>query len=220
MRTKITSCPHRKKGIAIVLVIGLVAVMMPVLFMLSRIGTSQSQLAMKYHENLLSETIAFSAGNAGLSRLQGNLRGYQNLPDEICGDNKYALNLRPTGLGFFKQNLYFLLCKAAVKNHSYTLMAEAEQFRPEPDPPVMVITRDYWNTVEPYEIELMADVLAMQNYRGIDLLRFEETKAFELGSTGTQYSDEMTAKTSRLPEELQTDWAEAINNLVAEKLSL
>lgn len=210
---------NARSGVAIVMVVGLVAIMMPVLFMLSRIGSSQTQLAIKYHENLLTETVAFSGSNSGLSRLQGNIRGYQNLPDEMSGENKYGLNLRPTGMGFFGQTMYFLLSSAAIKNHSYTLMAEAEQFQPEPAPPVLVISRDYWNTVEPYEISLMADVLGMQNYRGIDLLRLEETRTYERKSTDLQYRDEMTAKKPRLPAELQTVWDAMVVTLVEEKIS-
>ena len=202
-----------------VMVIGLVAIMMPVIFMLSRIGGSQTQLAIKYHENLVAETVAFSGSNAGLSRLQGNLRGYQDLPDESSGAEKYALNLRPTGMGFFGQTLYFLLTSARIKSHNYTLMAEAEQFKPEPAPPVLVISRDYWNTVEPYEISLMADVLGMQNYRGIELLRLEETRAFERSSTESAYRLQMQNKQSRLPSDIRSDWATIVETLVSEKIS-
>lgn len=208
-----------RRGVAIVMVIGLIAIMMPILFMLSRIGSSQIQLAHKYSENLLTETVAFSGSNSGMSRLQGNIRGYQNLPNETSGGESFALNLRPTGQGFFGQTLYFLLTSAAIKNHSYTLMAEAEQFQPDPAPPVLVISRDYWNTVEPYEINLMADVLGMQNYRGIELLRLEETRTFERESTALQYVDEMKAKKARLPAGLQTDWDGIVVTLSAEKLT-
>lgn len=201
------------------MVIGLIAIMMPILFMLSRTGSSQTQLAIKYHENLLTETVAFSGSNSGLSRLQGNIRGYQNLPDETSGGEKFALNLRPTGQGFFGQTMYFLLTSAEIKNHSYTLMAEAEQFQPDPAPPVLVIARDYWNTVEPYEINLMADVLGMQNYRGIELLRLDETRDYEKTSTSQQYTDEMKSKKAKLPAALQTDWDNIVVTLLAEKLS-
>ncbi len=208
-----------RKGVAMVMVIGLVAIMMPVIFMLSRIGGSQTQLAIKYHENLVAETVAFSGSNAGLSRLQGNIRGYQDLPDETSGEDKFSLNLRPTGAGFFGQTLYFLLTRAKIKTHNYIMMAEAEQFKPEPAPPVLVISRDYWNTVEPYEISLMADVLSMQNYRGMELLRLEETRTFERKSTEPQYKSEMSGKKSSLPAFLQTDWDSIVTTLVSEKLS-
>ncbi|HNX78149.1 MAG TPA: hypothetical protein PLM07_15265 [Candidatus Rifleibacterium sp.] len=209
----------RRHGVAMVMVIGLIAIMMPVIFMLSRIGGSQTQLAIKYHENLVAETVAFSGSNAGLSRLQGNIRGYQDLPDESSGEEKYALNIRPTGAGFFGQTLYFLLTNAKIKSHNYTLMAEAEQFKPEPTPPVLVISRDYWNTVEPYEISLMADVLSMQNYRGMELLRLEETRTFERQSTLDQYKSEMQAKKLRLPAEIQSGWDKIVTTLVDEKIS-
>jgi hypothetical protein len=219
MLLKITKQNKCRRGVAMVMVIGLVAIMMPVIFMLSRIGGSQTKLAMKYHENLIAETVAFSGSNAGLSRLQGNLRGYQDLPDEGSGEHKFSLNLRPTGMGFFGQTLYFLLTNAKVKTHNYTLMAEAEQFKPDPAPPVLVISRDYWNTVEPYEISLMADVLGMQNYRGMELLRLEETRTFERKSTEQQYKSELQAKKPRLPEEMRQNWDKVVTTLVSEKLS-
>jgi len=208
-----------RQGVAMVMVIGLVAVMMPIIFMLSRLGSSQTQLAFRYHENLVAETVAFSGSNAGLSRLQGNLRGYQHLPDESSGSEKYALNLRPTGMGFFGQTLYFMLTNARIKTHNYTLMAEAEQFKPEPDPPVLVIARDYWNTVEPYEISLMADVLGMQNYRGSELLRLEETRKFERESNEALYRREMQSKKVKLPSEIRSEWDEITEALVGEKIS-
>jgi len=216
---KLRQYESTRKGVAMVMVIGLVAIMMPVIFMLSRIGGSQTQLAIKYHENLVAETVAFSGSNAGLSRLQGNIRGYQDLPDETSGEEKFSLNLRPTGAGFFGQTLYFLLTRARIKTHNYIMMAEAEQFNPEPSPPVLVISRDYWNTVEPYEISLMADVLSMQNYRGMELLRLEETRTFERKSTEQQYKSEMDSKKSSLPVPLQTDWDSIVTALVSEKLS-
>lgn len=81
---------------------------------------------------------------------------YQRLPGSTrrnFGRRQVSLNLRPTGAGFFGQTLYFLLTRAKIKTHNYVMMAEAEQFKPEPSPPVLVISRDYWNTVEPYEIQ-------------------------------------------------------------------
>lgn len=219
MLTELRQPEAPRKGVAMVMVIGLVAIMMPIIFMLSRIGGSQTQLAVKYHENFVAETVAFSGSNAGLSRLQGNIRGYQDLPDETSGEDKFSLNLRPTGAGFFGQTMYFLLTRARIKTHNYIMMAEAEQFKPEPAPPVLVISRDYWNTVEPYEISLMADVLSMQNYRGMELLRLEETRTFERKSTEQQYKSEMSGKKSSLPAPLQTDWDAMVTALVSEKLS-
>lgn len=209
-----------RKGVAIVMVIGLVAIIVPVLYLLSQMGTSQTKLAFKYHENLLAETTAFSGSNAGISRLHGNLRGYQNLTNQLIGDEAYSLNLRPTGKGFFEQSLYYLLASGKIKNHSYTIMAEAEQFEPQPSPPVLVITRDFWNTVEPYEIDQAADVLSMQNDRGVDLLRLDETRDYEKNATPSQYSSEMRAKSGMLPTELVPDWSEVVDNLTTEKLTM
>lgn len=211
--------PHSRNGVAIIMVIGLITVMMPILFMLSQMGTSQTKQAMKFHENLLTEMVAFSGSNAGYSRLKGNLRGYQNLANQIAGDHHYSLNIRPTGEGFFKQDLYYLMANSRINQHYYTLMAEAEQFNPEPDPPVLVITRDFWNTVEPYEINVMADVLSMQNYRGLELLRLDETRDYERKSTEDQYKSEMGAKQGRLPPELTADWTAIVSLLAEDKMS-
>ncbi len=202
------------------MVIGLIAIIMPILYLLSQLGSSQTKLALKYHENLLTETTALSGSNAGISRLRGNLRGYQNLTNQLIGDKSYALNLRPTGKGFFKQDLYFLLANSKVKSHHYAIMAEAEQFKPSPSPPVLVISRDYWNTVEPYEIDQVADVLSMQNDRGIGLLRLDETRDYEKNATADQYESELLAKSSMLPVELRSDWVEIVENLKLEKLSM
>lgn len=211
---------NNRNGIALVMVIGLVAIIVPVLYLLSQMGTSQTKLAFKYHENLLTETTAFSGSNAGISRLRGNLRGYQNLTNQLIGEETYSLNLRPTGKGFFEQDLYFLLANSKIKNHHYALMAEVEQFNPQPSPPVLIIARDYWNTVEPYEIDQVADVLSMQNDRGIDLLRLDETREYEKNATPSQYSSELRAKSTMLPSELVPDWSEAVENLTSEKLSM
>ncbi len=207
-----------RNGVAMVMVIGLITIMVPVLFLLSQMGTSQTRMAMKYHDNLLTENTALIGAAAGFSRLRGNLRGYQNLPNEIIGENTYNLNLRPTGEGFFKQDLYYLLASSKIERYSYTLMSEAEQFHPEPDPPALVITRDFWNTIEPYEINVMADVLSMQNYRGVELLRLEETRDFERNSTPDIYKRELLMKRARLPEELTRDWPDIVEVLASEKL--
>ncbi len=97
-------------------------------------------------------------------------------------------------------------------------MAEAEQFHPEPNPPVLVITHDYWNTVEPYEINIMADVLSMQNYRGLEMLRLDETREYERNLSEGEYVKEMQAKRGLLPAEVASAWSEVVNRLANEKL--
>lgn len=209
---------HYRRGVAIVMVIGLLALVIPLLFMLSQIGSSDIKLAKKFHENLLTESVAFSGANAGFSRLKGNLRGYQDLQNQSIGQHSYDLNLRPTGEGFFKQELYYLLTNSKVGQHNYAIMAEAEQFHPEPSPPVLVITHDYWNTVEPYEINIMADVLSMQNYRGLEMLRLDETREYERNLSEGEYVKEMQAKRGLLPAEVASAWSEVVNRLANEKL--
>lgn len=207
-----------RRGVAMIMVIGLVILVIPLIYMLSQIGSSDIRIAKKLHENLLSESVAFSGANVGLSRLRGNRRGYQDLPNQPVGEEKFALNLRPTGAGFFKQALYYLMSKSKVGQHDFAIMAEAEQFHPEPDPPVLVITHDYWHTVEPYEINIMADVLAMQNYRGLELLRLDETRTYERNASEIEYGKELGLKTGMLPEEIAPSWPLIIDRLVEEKL--
>lgn len=208
----------KKSGVAIVMVIGLIAIMIPVIIMLSQMGTSQTRLAMKYHENLLTETTAFSGNNAIVSRLRGNLRGFQYLPDQPAGDKTYSICLRPTGKGFFQQTLYYTFSSCRINNHNYIIMAEAEQFQPQPAPPVMVITRDHWNTIEPYELNLMSDVLSMQNERGVALLRLDETREYEMNATAENYSAAMQDKQIKLPDEIQAVWPDVVETLTSEKL--
>lgn len=209
---------NKKRGVALIMVIGLVAIVIPLIFMLSQIGSSDIRMAKKLHENLLTESIALSGAGAGYSRLKGNIRGYQDLPNEVIKENKYALNLRPTGEGFIGQDLYYLMAKSRIGQHDYAIMAEAEQFYPDPSPPVLVITHDYWATVEPYEINIMADVLSMQNYRGLELLRLEETRDYERSIGSTEYAKEMRAKTGLLPGEISAFWPKVVDILVTEKL--
>lgn len=209
-----------KSGIALVLVIGLIVIMMPVIFMFSRMGSSQQRQASYYHENLLAESVALSATSAGISRLQGNKRGYQSFPDELIGEQTYSLNIRPTGEGFFKQRLYYLMASSNISRRNYTIMADVEQFRPEPKPPVSVIARNYWNSLEPYEINLMADVLAMQNTRGVELIRLLETRRLERHSTEDDYRQLLNNKLALLPAEVAQDWSEIVSALVLDKLEL
>ena len=208
-----------KNGVAIVMVIGLVAIITPILFMLTQMGQSQIRLAQKYQKNLMTETVAFCGTNAGYSRLKGNIRGYQDLQEQILGENEYSLTIHPTGEGFFKQELYYLMSSSKTDKHDYCLMAEAEQFHPNPSPPVLVLTRDYWNTVEPYETNVMADVLSMQNARGLDLLRMDETRDYEENSSASQYRNEMISKQTDLPDPIKQDWPNIVSILVDEKLT-
>jgi len=60
----------------------------------------------------------------------------------------------------------------------------------------------------------------MQNDRGIDLLRLDETREYEKNATPSQYSSELRAKSTMLPSELVPDWSEAVENLTSEKLSM
>ncbi|HEY9072307.1 MAG TPA: hypothetical protein VIV61_18750 [Candidatus Ozemobacteraceae bacterium] len=207
-----------KRGIALVLVLALVAVFVPVLLYLSQTGSSQVRQAMKFHEVQQSESVALSGTHSGLCRLRGNLTGLQQLTNLLLGDITYDLTIKPTGQGVVLQNLYHLFSRCALGRHSYILMSDAEQLQPDPDPPVMVLSHDTWNTVEPYDINLAADVTAMENLRGQDLLGFEATKNYERSKTPAQYESDLLAKQGSLPDELKSDWSSIVGVLKEEKL--
>jgi len=83
---------------------------------------------------------------------------------------------------------------------------------------VTIISHDYWGTIEPYEISLLADALAMQNFRGVELLRLEQSRDFERAYTESEYKNIMNDKKNSLPEELSSSWSNVVNALVSEKL--
>jgi hypothetical protein len=64
----------------------------------------------------------------------------------------------------------------------------------------------------------MADVLSMQNYRGLELLRLDETRDYEKSLTSTEYEKEMNAKKALLPAEIEASWPKVVDHLVSDKL--
>ncbi|HNW34686.1 MAG TPA: hypothetical protein PKM25_07130, partial [Candidatus Ozemobacteraceae bacterium] len=133
---------HTRKGIALFLVLALVAIFVPVLIYLSQTGSSQVRQAMKYHEVQQSESAALSGTNSGLCRLRGNLTGLQQLTHLLVGDIPYDLTIKPTGQGLVLQNLYHLFAKCMLGQHTFILMSDSEQFPPDPAPPVSVLSHD------------------------------------------------------------------------------
>lgn len=208
-----------KRGMALFVVMGIIAIFVPLLFFLTQMGGSQIKRAVKFHESLQAESAALSGSNSAYCRLRGNLTGYQSFVDLILGDNKYSLTIRPTGMGVFLQNLYYIFSKCVVGNHNYLLMSDGEQFPPEPTPPVMTIPHDFWSTLEPYDINLLADQTSMENFRGQDLLRLEETREFEGSMKKDQYQKAMELKErSGVPKELRQDWSGIVQNMLTEKM--
>lgn len=210
---------NERKGIALFLVLGLTAVFVPVLLYLSQTGSSQVRLAMKYHEVHQSESAAIAGVNSGLSRLRGNMTGLQQFTNLLIGEIAYDLTIQPTGTGILTQELYHLFSKCTKGQHTFILMSDAEQMYPDPDPPVTVIPHDTWNTIEPYDINLAADVTSMENLRGQDVLSYEETMNYEKSVSKAAYASELMSKLKRLPTELQGDWANVVAILEKEKLA-
>ena len=102
-----------KKGIAMLLVAGLVVVAVPVTMLLFNLSKTQKEQTLHYNNVLNVEQISLSGINMGYSRLKsGYDRGYHLFPGEISGKDRYDLNMTQTGTGFFNQDIYLLLSKA------------------------------------------------------------------------------------------------------------
>lgn len=198
---------NRHRGIALFLVLGMIALFVPVLIFLTQTGSSQVKQAMKFHEALQCESVALSGTSSGFSKLQGNQTGFQQLTGVMVGNYPCDLTIQPTGNGFLGQNLYNLFGQSVLGKHTYTLMVDGEQCQPDPSPPVTVLPHDFWNTIEPYNITLAADIISMRNYRGLDLLQYERTKIYEKGLSKDAYEAEMLQKKNMgLPTPLKNDW--------------
>jgi hypothetical protein len=210
----------RRQGMALFVVMGLLAVFVPVLMFLSQMGGSQVRRAVRFHETLQAEAAALSGMNSAFCRLRGGLEGYQGFRDLSVGDQACDITMRPTGKGIFMQNLYYLFAQSYLGNHCYTLMTDTEQFPGDPNPPVLVIPHDFWNNLDPYDIGLVADQTSLENYRGEDILRLEETKKYEQDTKRENYREAMKNKSlNGLPVPLQNCWEQAINIMTEEKLN-
>ena len=212
--------PHKKKphGVAMIVVISFIAVMVPVAIFLGMMGTSQAKQAIKFHESLQTESIVLSGNFTGLSRLRGNLRGLQQLTSQPLGEYLYDLTLRPTGVGLFLQDFYYVFSRSQIGRHQYILMSDAEQYQQDPNPPCAIMVHDYWNTVEPYDINNLADVTSMENYRGQDALALEELRTYERSQSAGAYAKELDQKKEKLPTELCGDWGAIVSILKEEKM--
>ena len=209
-----------KKGVALLLVAGLVMVAVPVTMLLLNLSKTQKEQATHYNSVLNVEQISLSGINMGYSRLKsGYDRGYRFFPAEISGKDRYDLNMTPTGTGFFQQDIYLLLSKAKEGRNSSIILADAEQFQEEEaDKPVLVITHDYWATPEHRELSLAKDVFALKNFRGVDQLRALEVKKYELECDENEYKSTMTSLANSLPSEVREIWDTVVENAANDKI--
>ncbi len=209
-----------RKGVALLLVAGLVMVAVPVTMLLLNLSKTQKEQATHYNSALNVEQISLSGINMGYSRLKsGYDRGYNYFPAEISGKDRYDLNMTPTGTGFFKQDIYLLLSKAKEGRNSSIILADAEQFQEEDtNKPVLVITHDYWATPEHRELSLAKDVFALKNFRGADQLRALDVKKYEMTCDETEFKNTMNSLTSFLPAEVKDVWDTVVENAANDKI--
>ncbi|MBR4329986.1 MAG: hypothetical protein IKO19_10870 [Candidatus Riflebacteria bacterium] len=209
-----------RKGVALLLVAGLVMVAVPVTMLLLNLSKTQKEQATHYNSVLNVEQISLSGINMGYSRLKsGYERGYNYFPAEISGKDRYDLNMTPTGTGFFKQDIYLLLSKAKEGRNSSIILADAEQFQEEDkNKPVLVITHDYWATPEHRELSLAKDVYALKNFRGADQLRALDVKKYELSCDETEFKNTMNSLTNFLPSEIKEVWDTVVENATNDKI--
>ncbi len=207
-----------QRGVAMIVVISFMAMLVPIAIYLGMMGSSQAKQAIKFHESLQTESIVLSGNFTALSRLRGNLRGLQQLTAQPIGEYLYDLTIRPTGVGLFLQDFYYVFSRSQIGRHSYILMSAAEQYRADPNPPCAIMSHDYWNTVEPYDINNLADITSMENFRGQDALTLEEIRTYERSKTADQYEKDLLQKLSRLPAQLTGDWSAVASILKEEKM--
>ena len=87
-----------KKGVAMLLVAGLVVVAVPVTMLLLNLSKTQKDQTIHYNNVLSVEQISLSGINMGYSRLKsGYDRGYNLFLGEISGKDRYDLNMTQTG---------------------------------------------------------------------------------------------------------------------------
>ena len=211
---------NNKKGVALLLVAGLILVAVPVTMLMLNLSKSQKEQTTHYNNVLNVEQISLSGINMGYSKLKsGYDRGYKIFPGEISGKDRFDLNMTPTGTGFFKQDIYLLLSKAKEGKNSSIIMADAEQFQEEdPKKPVLVITHDYWSTPENRELSAAKDVIAMKNFRGADQLRALDVKKFEMECDESKYKSVLNSLKSYLSSDIGDVWDTVVENASNDKI--
>lgn len=211
---------QNRKGVALLLVAGLVMVAVPVTMLLLNLSKTQKEQTSHYNSVLNVEQISLSGINMGYSRLKsGYDRGYNFFPAEISGKDRYDLNMTPTGKGFFQQDIYLLLSKAKEGKNSSIILADAEQFQEEDtNMPVLVITHDFWATPEHRELSLAKDVFALKNFRGADQLRALDVKRYEMNCDEDEYKQTMNSLCNSLPQEVKEVWNIVVENAANDKI--
>ena len=210
-----------RKGVALLVVAIMVVLAVPMTLVYLNMGTSQKEQSMKFDSVLKVEQVTLSGINAGYAKLKGgDSIGYQTLSGEISGDDRYDLNLTPSGKGFFQQDIYLMLSKSKDNKGKYNsiIMTDAEQFPKSDNGEVNVITHDYWATEEPYEIGVVADVISMRNTRGKDQLRYLDVKKYEMETSPEKFSQDMQALGAKLPADITQNWNEVVSHLASDKI--
>jgi len=205
--------------------LGVVAVMVPLLILFSMIGGSQAKQAVHFHERITTEAISWSALEAGIAKLQAS--GGADLFTGTISDGDYQVSLNPTGIGMASQTIFNVYAKGWKGNNQNIFMTCFEQFPRSvsaPSEPNLVITHDFWGTVQPYDITQAFDCVAIQNARGADYLAWEQAIAFELSKSGSEYRTLMQGKGAGLPPALPAEivarWPAIVEVLVAQKTIL
>ncbi len=212
-----------RKGVALLVVAIMVVLAVPMTLVYLNFGTSQKEQSMKFDSVLKVEQVTLSGINAGFAKLKGgDSLGYTNLSGEISGDDRYDLNLTPSGKGFFQQDIYLLLSKSKDNRGKYNsiIMTDAEQFPRDDNGEVNVITHDYWATEEPYEIGVVADVISMRNSRGKDQLRYLDVKKYEMETPPDKFAEDMKRLGSKLPADISKNWNEVVTSLSNDKIGV
>ncbi len=211
--------PRSTRGVAMFFVLGVVAVMIPLLLLFSMLSSSQAKQAMHFHDRITTEAIAWSALEAGIAKLQAS--GGADLVSGSLSEVDYQFSLNPTGTGMASQTVFNVFARSQKGNFTYIFMTVCEQFpRPTPSAPNPVITHDFWGTVQNFDITQAFDCVAIQNARGADLLEWERTYTFEQDRTDAEYRATLLGKGGDLPPEVASRWSAIVDELARQKAVL
>ncbi len=214
-----------KKGIAILMVAILVMLAIPVTIALFNLSTTHKDRADSLNSVLNLEQIAMSGMNYGYARLKGNdvIEATEEQPlkhygHQFSGDEKFDLTIKPTGDGFFLQDICLMMSKASVGNKQSILVADVDRFARRKKGR-LVITNDYWETTEPKKIGVAEDILGIRNTRGRDLLTNISLKNYEMKSSPEEFRSALESlRSSQLPE-IKAIWNNVVNTLIDDKIN-
>lgn len=210
-----------KKGVAIIMVLIIIVIAAPVVMMVLNFSTSQKKESLHFNTILNLEQVSLSGINYAYSKLKGNERPIGLVPypypGEVSGEDRFDLCIQNTGKGFFNQDNYLMLSKTVKDNNSSIIIADSEQFVPGMDGDILVITKDYWTTPEPFQISEVSDVLSMKNTRGKDQIRALEIKELELNSDHKSFLANIESLRNSLPKPIAEVWEDVAKNITREK---